>query len=102
MVTPVMKPALSEARNETRWAMSSGRPSRVVRLCLLRAARTSAGTDPRGALVMETPGDAPTARMPCLPYWVAMLRVRALTALLDAPYMGRTRAGSIPSVELLL
>jgi hypothetical protein len=64
VVMPVMKPALSEARNETRFAISSGRPSCAVRLCLLRVARMSVGTDSRAPSVMMTPGDTPTARMP--------------------------------------
>jgi hypothetical protein len=50
---------------------------------------------------MMTPGDTPTARMPWRPYCVAMLRVRALIALFDVPYIARTSAERIASVELV-
>ncbi len=52
--------------------------------------------------VIVSPGMTVTQRMPILPYWVATLRVKPITAAFDVPYAERTSSPCMPAPEDVL
>ena len=82
--------------------MSSGAGSSGVRWCRRIIAIIGGGMFAATVGVMISPGTTATQRMPCLPYWVATLRVNPITAAFDVPYAERTTSACMPAPEAVL
>ena len=51
--------------------------------------------------VMTRPGTTATHRTPSLPYWVATLRVKPITAAFEVPYAARTTSPCMPAPDAM-
>jgi hypothetical protein len=102
IVAPVMAAAASDARKTIVAATSSGRASPGVSVCRIIISMIGGGTFCSTVDVVVRPGMTVTLRMPILPYCVATLRVKPMTAALDVPYAGRTSSPCIPAPDAVL